>query len=407
MLTLGIPSFRLEKDVVEAEIDVIRQLGVEFKCGVEVGKDVTLVELRKQGYKAFYVAIGAQGGRKLNIEGEDHQDVIAGVDYLKDVNLGKDVKTEGNVVVIGGGNVAIDVARTALRTSAKTVNMFCLEGENEMPAQDEEVIEAKEEGVIVNNGWGPKSIVIENGKLKAVEFKRCISVFDEEGRFSPKYDENDIKTVEADKVLLSIGQAIVWGNMLNNSKVELNRNMTVKADSLTYQTGEADIFIGGDIYTGPKFAIDAIAAGKEGAESLHRFVHPGQSLVLGRNRRIFKALDKENLNLGGYDSAKRQKIKHDSTKSNTFSDPRITFTEEQLKAETNRCLKCGVAHVDSNKCIGCGECTTRCKFDAISMHRVFDAHSFGYEKVKPHAAMQAIKNKVRIALNPNRDSLEK
>lgn len=407
MLTLGIPSFRLEKDVVQAEIDVIRKLGVEIKCGIEVGKDITLDELRHEGYKGFYISIGAQGGRKLNIEGEDHEDVISGVDYLKNVNLGKDVKTKGNVVVIGGGNVAIDVARTALRTSAETVNMFSLEGKTEMPAQDEEVFEAKEEGIVIQNGWGPKKIIIEDGKVKAVEFKRCLSVFNEEGKFSPKYDEKDIKTVKADKVLLSIGQSILWGDMLKGSKVDLNRNKTAKANSLTYQTSEKDIFIGGDVYSGPKFAIDAIASGKEGAESLHRFVHPGQSLTLGRNRRIFKGVDKENLNLDGYDNAKREKVNYDSTKSNTFSDPRVTFTEEQLKKETDRCLKCGVAHVDPNKCIGCGECTTRCKFDAITVHREFDAHSYGYEKIKPHAAMRAISTKIKTALNSNRDSLDK
>ncbi len=407
MLTLGIPSYRLEKDVVEAEIDVIRQLGVEFKCGVEVGKDVTLDELREQGYKGFYIAIGAQGGRKLNIEGEDHEDVISGVDYLRDVNLGKDIKTEGNTVVIGGGNVAIDVARTALRTASKTVNMFCLESEKEMPAQDEEVFEAKEEGVVVNNGWGPNRIIVEDGKIKGVEFKRCLSIFNEEGRFSPKYDEKDIKIVKADKVLLSIGQSIVWGDMLQGSQVELNRNMTVKADSLTYATGQKDIFVGGDVYSGPKFAIDAIAAGKEGADSLHRSVHAGQTLHLGRNRRVFKALDKDNLNLGGYDKAKRQKVNHDKSKNNTFSDPRITFTEKQLKAETDRCLKCGVAHVDENQCLGCGECTTRCKFDAITLHREFDAYSYGYEKIKPHAIKRALQVKMKTALNPNRDCTDK
>ncbi|MCB5560604.1 FAD-dependent oxidoreductase, partial [Anaerosalibacter bizertensis] len=345
--------------------------------------------------------------RKLNIEGENHKDVISGIDYLRDINLGKHVKTKGNVVVIGGGNVAIDVARTALRTGAKTVNMFCLEGENEMPAQDEEVIEAKDEGVIVNNSWGPKQIIVEDGKVKAVEFKRCVSVFDKYGKFNPKYDEKDIKTVKADKVLLSIGQSIVWGDILKNSKVELNPNMTVKADPLTFETGEPDIFVGGDVYTGPKFAIDAIATGKEGAESLHRSVHPGQTLTLGRNRRIFESLDKDNLNLDGYDRAKRQRISYDSNKNNTFSDPRITFTEEQLKAETDRCLKCGVAHVDVNRCIGCGECTTRCKFDAITLHRKFDAYSYGYEKVKPHAIKRALNIKIKTALNPNRDSMDK
>ncbi|WP_125154791.1 FAD-dependent oxidoreductase [Clostridium rectalis] len=407
MLTLGIPSFRLEKDVVEAEIHVLKELGVELKCGVEIGKDITIDKLRDEGYKGFYIAIGAQADRKLNIEGEDSKDVINGVDFLKDVNLGKEIKTEGNIIVIGGGNVAIDVARTTLRTGANTVNMFCLEGDYEMPAEYVEVMEAKKEGVIVNNSWGPKRIVIEDGKLKAVEFKRCISVFDKEGKFNPEYDELDIKTVKGDKVLLSIGQSILWGDLLKGSKVKLNPNNTVKADELTFQTGESDIFVGGDVYTGPRFAIDAIAAGKEGAESLHRYVHPGQTLTLGRNRRMFKALHKDNLNLQGYDRAKREKVFYDSSKEKSFLDPRLTFTEEQLENETKRCLKCGIAHVDENKCIGCGECNTRCKFDAITLFKKFHAHSFGYENIKPHAIKRAISIKFKRALNPNKDSVDK
>lgn len=403
MLTMGIPSFRLEKDVVDAEIDVLRQLGVKFETGVEVGKDITIEELRKQGYKGFYVAIGAQGGRKLNIEGEDNASVIAGVDYLRDVNLGKEVKTPGNVVVIGGGNVAIDVARTATRTGASKVRMFCLESAAEMPAQDEEVAEAREEHVEVNNGWGPKRVVVENGKVTGVEFKRCVHVFNAEGRFNPEYDEADTMIVPADEVLLSIGQSIEWGNMLEGTKAVINRNGTIEADGLTLQTGESDIFAGGDVVTGPKFAIDAIAAGKEGANSLHRSVHAGQTLNLGRNRRIFTSLDKDNVDFSGYDKAKRAVVSHDPKKENTFSDPRITLTEEQVKAETSRCLECGAARVDPNQCIGCGECTVRCKFDAITLTRTFDAHSFTYEGIKPHAMKRAISNKVKTAMNKNRD----
>ncbi|MEG0035598.1 MAG: FAD-dependent oxidoreductase, partial [Oscillospiraceae bacterium] len=300
MLTMGIPSFRLEKDVIGAEIDILREMGVEFKTGVEVGRDVTLAQLREQDYKAFYLAIGAQAGRKLGIDGEDAAGVIAGVDFLRAVNLGKNVVTEGKVLVIGGGNVAIDVARTALRTKAGTVEMFCLEGAREMSAQDEEVQEAKAEGVVVNNGWGPNKIVLENGKVSGVEFKKCTRVFDKDGKFSPEYDEKTKKFIQADKVLISVGQSIVWGDLLKGSRVELNRNGTAKADTLSYMTAEPDVFVGGDVFTGPKFAIDASAAGKEGAESLHRIGHPGQTQNIGRNRRIFRELDKSNVVFDGY-----------------------------------------------------------------------------------------------------------
>lgn len=406
MLTLGIPSYRLEKEVVEAEIEVLRQLGVTFRTGVEIGKDITIDELRNEGYNGFYLAIGAQGGRKLNIEGEENEAVINGVDFLRDVNLGKSVDMVGNVVVIGGGNVAIDVARTATRTGASSVSLYCLESENEMPAQDEEVMEAKEEKVSINNGWGPKRIITKDGKVTGVEFKRCLSVLNEEKKFAPQFDENDTKIVPADKVLLSIGQSILWGDLLTGSKVEVNPNGTVVVDSFTYQTGEEDIFAGGDVYSGPKFAINAIADGKEGADSLHRAVQEGQTLDLGRNRRIFNVLDTDNVEFGGYDKAKRASASRDSKKENTFSDPRITLTAEQIKTETERCLECGAAHIDSNQCLGCGECTVRCKFDAITLKKVYDAYSFGYENIKKHAVKRVIGRKVKIAFNPNRDSKE-
>ncbi|EPZ54238.1 pyridine nucleotide-disulfide oxidoreductase family protein [[Clostridium] sordellii ATCC 9714] len=221
MLTLGIPSFRLEKEVVNAEIDILRQMGVEFKTGVDVGKDITLDDLRNEGYKAFYLAIGAQSGRKLNIEGEDAKGVIPGIEFVRDVNLEKDIKLNGKVVVIGGGNVAIDVARNATRVGADSVDMYCLENREQMPALEEEIEEALEEEITINNSWGPNKIIVEDGKVVGVEFKKCISVFDENKRFSPKFDEADLKVVAADYVLISVGQSIEWGSLLKGSKVEL------------------------------------------------------------------------------------------------------------------------------------------------------------------------------------------
>lgn len=371
MLMNGIPSFRLEKDVINAEIDVLREMGVEFKCGVEVGEDITIAQLREQGYKAFYIAIGAQGGRMTGVPGEDAVGVETGVDFLRRVNLNEEgVKLSGKTVVIGGGNVAVDVARTALRTGSSDVSMFCLESRDIMPAADDEVAEAEEEGIVVNNSWGPKEILTENGKVTAVVFKKCISVLDENKRFSPKYDEEELLTVPCDQVLLSIGQSIKWGALLEGTRVEFNPNGTLKADPVTYQTAEPDIFTGGDNYTGPRFAIDAIAAGKEGCVSIHRFVHEGQSLTLGRNRRQFIELDKDNIKVETFDNAKRQVPGHKAGDAkHTFRDLRSTFTEEQVQKEANRCLGCGATVVDPNKCIGCGICTTKCEFDAIHLSR--------------------------------------
>ncbi len=379
MLTLGIPSFRLEKEVIEAEIQVLRALGVEFKTGVEVGKDVTLDQLRNEGFKAFYVAIGAQKGRLLGIEGEDNKDVITGMDFLRNVNLGKDIKLSGTVVVIGGGNVAIDVARTATRVGAEKVQMYCLEAANEMPALPEEITEANEEGICINNSWGPKRIIVENGKVTGVEFKKCLSVFDENKRFSPKYDEEQTCIVPADYVLVSVGQAMSWGDLMEGTPAEFNPNQTMKADALTYQSGQEDVFVGGDCYTGPRFAIDAIAAGKQGAISIHRYVWEGHSLVYGRDRRQYHSLDKKEAILEGYDITPRQTAGHNFNNEHTFKDTRLTFTEEQVKTETARCLGCGSVVLDQNKCVGCGMCTTKCKFDAIKLFKKYDKAGTTYE----------------------------
>lgn len=371
MLVYGIPSFKLEKDVVEAEIDVMRQMGVEIKCGIEVGKDITLEELRKQGYKAFYLAIGCQGGRKANIQGEDAEGVMTAVDFLRTVGDNQNYPVEGRTVVVGGGNVAIDVARTASRCGASEVSMFCLESREIMPASEEEITEAQEEGITLNCGWGPKEILTENGKVKGIVFKKCLSVFDENKRFAPKFDEAVTMTVPCERVFLSIGQSIVWGNLLEGSKVELGRGNGAVADKVTYQTAEPDIFVGGDVYTGPKFAIDAIAAGKEGAISIHRFVQPHSSLTIGRNRRQFIELDKSNIQIEEYDNSSRQipGVRKDIDAHKSFRDAKEAFTEEQVKKETARCLGCGASVVDENKCIGCGVCTTKCEFDAIHLYR--------------------------------------
>lgn len=373
MLLNGIPSFRLEKDVIEAEIDVLRSMGVELRCGIEVGRDTTIEKLRREGYKAFYVAIGAQDGRRAGIPGEEAEGVLTGLEFLRSVNQdAADVRLAGRTVVIGGGNVAVDVARTALRAGSEAAAMYCLETRETMPAAADEVAEALEEGITICNSWGPKEILMENGRVSGVVFKKCISVFDENGRFHPRYDEEQLLRVACESVLVSIGQSVRWGELLTGTKAEINKNGTVKADPLTYQTGEPDIFAGGDVYTGPKFAIDAIAAGKEGCVSIHRFVHEGQSLTIGRNRRMFVELDKENLRLDpeSFDNAKRQVPGRKSPDAGTdFSDLRSTFTEEQVKAEANRCLGCGATVVDPNKCIGCGICTTKCEFDAIHLSR--------------------------------------
>lgn len=401
MLRYGIPSYKLEKDLLAAEIDVIRELGVEIRCGVEIGKDITIEELREQGYRGFYVAIGCQRGRKPGITGENAKGTYAAVDFLREAGAKESFALEGDVVVVGGGNVAIDAARISSRCVDAKISMFCLEQREHMPASKEEIAEALEEGIELNCGWGPKEVLEENGKVTGVVFKKCTRVLDEQGRFSPEYDEEQTVTIPCKHVIFSVGQAIEWGNMLDNLDLKRRPNGGALANKLTYQTSEPDIFVGGDVYTGPKFAIDAIAAGREGAISLHRYVHENCTLTIGRNRRDFVELDKNNISVDSYDTSKRQiPAKADEkAQAATFRDLSHSLTEEQVKAETSRCLSCGASVVDPNKCIGCGVCTTKCVFDAIHLHRelpgasVMRASEDKLKYILPNMVKQSIKVK--------------
>ena len=405
MLRYGIPSFKLEKDLLAAEIDVIKQLGVEIKCNVEVGKDVTIQQLREEGYKGFYVAIGCQKGKKPGVNGQDAKGAITALEFLKEVKDKESYPLEGDVVVVGGGNVAIDAVRSATRCCNYKVSMYCLESRDIMPASEQEVEEALAEKVELNCGWGPKEILEEDGKVTGIILKRCTRVYDENGKFSPIYDEDDTVKVDCKHVIFAIGQAIDWGHMLDGIDMNLRSNGGAIANKLTYQTNISDIFVGGDVYTGPKFAIDAIAAGREAAISLHRYVQENCTLTIGRNRRDFIALDKENIKVENYDTTNRQKaseVKIDD-QANTFRDLSNTLTEEQIKKETSRCLSCGASVVDPNKCIGCGICTTKCMFDAIHLNRdlpnasVMRASEDKLKYILPNMVKQSIKVKFKKA----------
>ncbi len=366
MLTMGIPSFRLEKDVINAEIKVLKELGVKFKTGVEVGKDITLDKLRAEGYKAFYLAIGASKGTKVGCPGDDMDGVFTGIDFLRAVNLGEKPAIGKNVAVIGGGNVAIDVARAAVRLGAKTTIIY-RRGRDEMPAADDEVEEAIEEGVKFKFLAAPAEISGE-GKVESLKVELMQLNADRK-----PVGTGEFETIAVSAVISAIGQKV---DMCGMDGFKTNANGTVVADKVTCQTSQPDVFAGGDLVTGPKFAIDAIAAGKEGAVSIHRYVHPGQSLVIGRDRRDYKAMDTSTaaVSVGGFDNAPRQKAANASAKEakKTFKDLRGTFTEEQLKKETARCLGCGAVVVDESLCVGCGICTTKCKFDAIHLEKVTD-----------------------------------
>lgn len=417
MLTYGIPSYKLEKDVIDAEIEILKELGVNIKCGVEVGKDVTIASLREEGFKAFYIAIGCQGGKLPGIPGEDAKGTSVAVKFLHDATVDKSTILNGNVVVVGGGNVAIDCARTAKRFKANKVSVFSLEDRNHMPATNQEILETLDEGIEINNGYGPKEIIKdENGCVKQIVFKKCLSVNDPvTHKFNPVYDENDTVTIDATHIIFAIGQTINWGNLLEGTKVTFQHGNYPVADKLTYQTNEPDIFVGGDVYTGPKFAIDAIEAGKCAAESLHRFVQPGTSLTIGRNRRGFIELNKDDLVIDGYDNQGRNEPGMDETIDyrNSFNDAHKTFTKEQAMSEANRCLCCGASIVDENKCIGCGVCTTKCEFDAIHLVRDHPEMSTmvksedKFKKILPYAIKRGLKIKFKTKTPEEKLSIKK
>ena len=381
MLTLGIPSFRLEKDVIRAEIDILRDLGVQFKTGVAVGTDITLDALRAEGFKAFYLAVGASRGAKLRCPGEELPGVMTGIDFLRAVNLGEAPTIGTSVAVIGGGNVAIDVARAAVRLGAEVTVVYRRDRDS-MPAADDEIAEAAEEGVSFRFLASPAEI-LGDGKAETLKIELM------ELRGGKPAGTGVYETMNVSAVISAVGQEIE----LNGISVDTGAKGTVTVSLPSFQTSKADVFAGGDVVTGPKFAIDAIAAGKEGAISIHRYVHPGQSQVIGRDHRDYKAMNPATAGVAidGFDTAPRQKASGGSAKDaeKTFRDLRGTLTEEQLKTETRRCLDCGAAVVDESLCVGCGICTTKCKFDAIRLEKVTDYAGTPYFKALLGAAGNA------------------
>ena len=404
MLRYGIPSYKLEKDVIRKEIDVIKSLGAEIRCNVEVGKDITIADLKNEGYKAFYISIGCQGGRRPGVKNDEANNTVLAVDYLANAIDNKQ-EFNGNVVVIGGGNVAVDCARTAKRLNAKSVKMISLEKREEMPASLLEVKETLEEGIEIINSYGPKEVIVdETNNVKQIILKKCTQTLDPKTRkFAPLYNEDETIVVDADQIIFAIGQAIVWNDLLKDTKVTYWKGNYPIADKMTYQTADEDIFVGGDVFTGPKFVIDAIAAGHAVADAIHRHVQPRASMTIGFERRKFTPLNKDDILVKGYDNAKRQDEGMDESidYKNSFKDAHKTFTEEQVKIETNRCLSCGASVVDPNKCIGCGLCTTVCQFDAIHLVRDHPKASKMVKAEKKYLPMlgYVAKRGVNIALN--------
>ena len=362
MLRYGIPEYRLPKEVLDKEIRYIQRLGVEIKTGVAVGKDISLSDIKKD-YGSLFIAVGTHGVRKLGIEGEDLPGVMEGVVFLRNVNLGEKIEAYNKVVVVGGGNVAIDCARTALRSGAKEVQLFCLESRDEMPASEQEIEEAIDEGIIINPSWGPKKINQSQGKITGVEFIRCTSVFDNEGRFNPTYDEGTKHSVDANGVITAIGQIPETG-FTDKIGLDLAKNGTIKISASTGATNVEGVFAGGDAVTGPAYVIDAIAAGKKAAVSMNSYLM-GEPLDAEIEEKKKEELTEEEI-LGlrnRFEQKERSSMPVLPVEERVtgFKEVALGLGVDEARAEAGRCL---AGRIEG--CIECGECERRCGVDAVN-----------------------------------------
>lgn len=369
MLYLGIPEYRLPRDIIAGEAQKIVDLGVELKLGAVAGRDFTLASLRKQGYSAIYLGVGCCQSRALNIPGHDLDGVLKGVDFLLDVNLGRQVKIGQRVLVVGGGNVAIDVARSALRLGVEEVSLVCLESQEEMPAADEEIEEALEEGIVFRTSRGPQKINGVNGKVTGLTTLDVASVFDEQGRFNPTFVPQSERILVADTVILAIGQQADLSFLTAEDGVEVSPRGTITVDPATMATKAAGIFAGGDAAFGPRIAINAIADGRTAARSIHRYLSvddgtpaavPAIRAVAGK---IPRSTDDEYLNIP------RQHVPLLTV------DKRVGVTAVELgydrkaaQREAQRCLQCFFnPAVDSEECLLCGGCVDVCPYDCLKL----------------------------------------
>ncbi|MQY81434.1 MAG: NAD(P)-binding protein [Dehalococcoidia bacterium] len=352
----AIPKYRLPKDVLAADIKDIVDMGIELKLNSPVDGKNGLEALKKQGYAAIYLAIGAQKSRSLPIPGVDLPGVLLALDFLKDVNQGKKVDIGDKVVVIGGGNVAMDVARTARRLGASEVTAICLECAEEMPAHPWEIEEAVEEGVKVMNSWGPNEIVGKDGSVAGVAFKKCTSVFDSEGRFSPTFDENVTTSVDSDMVIIAIGQATDLSVLPEKTDIKTTRGGWLIVDPVTLATDEEGIFAGGDGVTGPKSAVEAIQHGHEAAVSIDRYLN---KLDLKEGREAKKE-EPAPLPEGKHEKKARLDAKYIALERRLSGFDEIVdmLTEEEAIKEAERCLDCGL-------CSECLQCVAVCQANAI------------------------------------------
>ncbi len=387
MLAVGVPAYRLPRDLIANEVKVIEALGVEIRCGVTIGKDISFAKLR-QDYAAVLIAVGAKSSRSLGLKGEDGLGVYGGVDLLRAVSLGEELSVGREIVVIGGGNVAYDVARTvvrqvafdAARTAARLsetsrVYLVSLESAEEMPADTIEIVEGDEEGVERQNGWGPTEIVRdENGKVTGVAFRKCLRVYDENRRFSPLYDDEDTKIIACDTVLLAVGQSPKLDFLEDGGNdVERMGNGWLKVDLETLQTTASNVFVAGDLAHGTRLLIDAVASGKAAARSIYQHLTERNLEAFTMTKHI--VLDRY-ARERGYESLRRVSVPVIHPEERLEHPENVVekgYTAEQAMREASRCLDCGVTPVfDGSRCVLCGGCADVCPTKCLKLVSLAD-----------------------------------
>ncbi len=387
MLAVGIPEYRLPRDLIQAEVEFIRALGVEFVCNTQVGKDISLAEIRSQ-HRATIIAVGLKCSRSLPIPGADGIGVLGGVELLRDVALGQETELTGDVVVIGGGNVAYDIARTVVRQTGvdisrtairrpdvQSVHLCSLESLDELPADDAEILEGDEEGIVRHHSLGPKEILLsDHGRVQGVAFQRCMQVFDDEGRFAPEFDEQQIETIRADTVVWGIGQRPDLAFADQQEDITRTDRGLIQCDDDTFRTTAKDVFLAGDIAYGPRLLIDAVACGKKVARNVYEYLR-GEKPI--KEQRLVHIDIPTYAREQDYEKLRRTAIPALGAKERTVSQSRIVelgYDEAGATQEGCRCLDCGVNTIfDSDKCILCGGCADVCPelcIELVSLDRL-------------------------------------
>jgi NADPH-dependent glutamate synthase beta subunit-like oxidoreductase len=345
MMAVGIPKYALPADILANEIQAIQKMGVTIKTGVAFGEDITLEGLKADGFDAVFLSVGLHGSRRLGVAGEDAQGVISGIEFLRDVALGKEIRLGAKIVVVGGGNVAVDVARTVKRMDAGELTMVCLETREEMPAWEHEINDMLEEGIPIINCFGPNRFLEKDGNLTGIEFKRCTCVFDEQCHFNPQYDENDLQTLAADTVILAIGQC-AEPDFARGQDIPLLDGGGLQADAVTFQTPLKWVFAGGDAVYGPESVVEAAASGKKAAIGIDRFINhlPVEADEDDNFDQLFKSVkiydpDEE---IRKVESKKRLRppTLPPAERQSSFEEIERSYSAPMAVAEAERCLRC-------------------------------------------------------------------